>query len=105
FRHITAYLNPYPKMSLREAINQSKKLVLKMKQDWQPKEFAAKFEQVFQKEFIQSSIHVKGDFVQLQIKKNDLPDLFFKRLKKYKRKIKQFSFKNLSQLIRKDEII
>jgi hypothetical protein len=46
FRHIAAYLPAYPKWSLKESIEKSVPLVLKMQQDWQPGQFAKLFEQL-----------------------------------------------------------
>ena len=48
FRHIHKYIKPYPYLSLREAIGSSKAGVLKMKEDWHPRKFAEKFEQVLE---------------------------------------------------------
>ena len=46
FRHIHPYITPYPAQSLRDAIRTSPDKVKKMQDDWSPKKFAARFEQV-----------------------------------------------------------
>jgi hypothetical protein len=44
FRHIHKYITPYPERSLRESIAISQKEVLKMQEDWHPKNFISLFE-------------------------------------------------------------
>ncbi len=46
FRHIHPYITPYPAQNLRDAIRTSPGQVKKMQEDWSPKKFAARFEQV-----------------------------------------------------------
>jgi glycosyltransferase involved in cell wall biosynthesis len=46
FRHITRYLPPYPRQSLRHAIAHSIPAVQTMQKAWSPEAFRAKFEQV-----------------------------------------------------------
>jgi hypothetical protein len=46
FRHIHAYLKPYPFQSLKESITLSQSHVLRMQKDWAPQNFAIKFEGV-----------------------------------------------------------
>lgn len=46
FRHITAYIKPYPRRSLKESIAESGTEVLQMQKDWAPANFAKKFEMV-----------------------------------------------------------
>ncbi len=46
FRHIHKYIKPYPFRTLKESIEKSIPEVLKMKEDWSPKKFATKFENV-----------------------------------------------------------
>ena len=46
FRHITAYLPPYPNYSLRESIEKSVPIVKQMIEDWQPLRFVQKFEEI-----------------------------------------------------------
>ncbi|OQW92753.1 MAG: hypothetical protein BWK78_00705 [Thiotrichaceae bacterium IS1] len=48
FRHLHAYLKPYPFQSLRESIASSQPQVLRMQKDWNPKNFAIKFESVLE---------------------------------------------------------
>ena len=46
FRHIHQYVIPYPKRSLKASIEQSIPEVLRMQENWNPVNFAMKFEQV-----------------------------------------------------------
>ena len=46
FRHILAYLQPYPTWSLREALQNSLEGVRNMQKDWHPSQFAACFEKM-----------------------------------------------------------
>jgi hypothetical protein len=46
FRHITAYIKPYPLRSLKESIAVSQTEVRKIQKDWAPVNFANRFEQV-----------------------------------------------------------
>lgn len=48
FRHIHAYIEPYPFRSLTESIERSSGEVLKMRQDWSPQESAGKFEKILE---------------------------------------------------------
>ena len=48
FRHIHRYIQPYPFQGLRESIATSQPQVLRMQQDWHPKNFARKFEEVLE---------------------------------------------------------
>jgi hypothetical protein len=49
FRHIHQYITPYPKRSLKESIEVSGNEVLHMQEDWQPRNFTSRFEQMLQK--------------------------------------------------------
>ena len=46
FRHIHAYIKPYPFQSIKSAIANSQKGVAKMQHDWHPSKFRKTFEQV-----------------------------------------------------------
>jgi hypothetical protein len=46
FRHITAYIKPYPYRSLKESIATSQIEVMQIQQEWAPKIFAKRFEQL-----------------------------------------------------------
>jgi hypothetical protein len=46
FRHITKYLQPYPKLSLRGAIDSSIPVVKRMKEEWSAKSFQSLFEKM-----------------------------------------------------------
>lgn len=46
FRHIHTYITPYPIRSLKQSILYSQLELEKIRQDWQPKNFALRFEQV-----------------------------------------------------------
>jgi hypothetical protein len=48
FRHILKYIEPYPKRCLKESIAVSQMEVQKMQQDWTPKNFVRRFEQVLE---------------------------------------------------------
>jgi hypothetical protein len=46
FRHLHAYIRPYPEWDLRETIKSSTDGVARMKEDWSPKNFMKRFEEV-----------------------------------------------------------
>jgi hypothetical protein len=46
FRHVIKYLQPYPKFSLKQSIEQSLDKVQQMAKDWTPENFALQFENV-----------------------------------------------------------
>lgn len=50
FRHIHQYMVPYPKRSLKESIRVSEEEVFQMQIDWQPEEFARRFEELLEAE-------------------------------------------------------
>ncbi len=45
FRHIHSYLGSYPNQTILDAINNSKEGVLKMYEDWHPRNFGVRFEE------------------------------------------------------------
>lgn len=48
FRHLHQYLKPYPQCSLRESIEMSEDVVEKIANDWHPKKFALKFDEMLE---------------------------------------------------------
>jgi hypothetical protein len=46
FRHVTSYLQPYPKLSLKGSIESSTPFVKKMKENWSAKSFQFLFEKM-----------------------------------------------------------
>ena len=46
FRHIHKYIDCYPNIGLKEAIEKTKTGVLQMKQDWSSENFLEKFEKI-----------------------------------------------------------
>ena len=106
FRHITSYLPPYPKMSLKNAIENSLSLVEKMEQDWMPEKFALKFENILLEKFKHKVAVEKSEgLFLLSIKKHDIKSNIERKIKKYKRKFNKISFKTIFNLNKKDEII
>lgn len=79
FRHILAYIEPYPKRSLKESIAVSQGEVQKMQQDWTPENFAKRFELVLEDFGLFSGLnpeHVEKGMVELP----KVPDyIFYKR--------------------------
>ncbi len=106
FRHITAYLQPYPEMSLKESIERSIPIVKKMKTDWMPEKFTRKFEEALFKNIVSSvdEGRSRDNFV-LPIKEKKFADRIERKIKKYKRKIKKLNLKTLFKGTNKNEII
>jgi hypothetical protein len=95
FRHITAYLKPYPQMSLKESIEKSAVFVKKMQQDWKPEKFANQFEILLTENANQINKKIFENIKEytLPLKGNDsLTDILKKRVKKYYRKLKKLNF-------------
>jgi hypothetical protein len=106
FRHITAYLPPYPKFSLKDSIEKSLPIIEKMEEDWMPEIFTTKFEKIiFDKLSLQNNHKESDKEITLSIKKNSLKNKIELRVKKYKRKLKKMSFKSIFHSIKKNEII
>lgn len=86
FRHILAYLQPYPKLSLKAAIAESPRLVKQMQKDWSPEVFSIKFEQMLSVLFAkyQAKKVTTGQFV-LPLVKKGFATTLKKRYRKYKR--------------------
>lgn len=89
FRHITAYLPPYPKFSLKDSIERSVEFVRQMKTDWTQEKFAQRFEEVIALNHIVPQNKKAGRLYTLPILKETAYDVVKKRIKKYKRKIKK----------------
>jgi hypothetical protein len=105
FRHITAYLPPYPSMSLKESIARSLPFVKKMEEDWKPEKFTSTFEEVLFKAIRDTTgASGNGTFV-LPLKKKNLADTIEKKIKKYKRKIKRLSVSGMFHRKKANEII
>lgn len=54
FRHITTYLQPYPKQSLKDSILKSAPIVKRMKEDWSTASFRHLFENLLKKIIIET---------------------------------------------------
>lgn len=78
FRHVHPYIRPYPFQSIKSAIANSQKGVLKMQHDWHPSNFLKTFEQVLveNKHLISTSAMSKKGFT-LRVKgKSKVADVF-----------------------------
>lgn len=60
FRHITRYIQPYPVISLKEAIAQTKEIVKKIKQDWSAESFVLLFDEMLKKLDVRPVSHLNG---------------------------------------------
>lgn len=93
FRHITRYLPPYPRISLKESISKSSPIVKKIREDWSQDNFARIFEGVIEenrKEIERRSPGSSGLIYELALKQNSLQNFIEHRSKKYKRKVKNY---------------
>ncbi|HMO63190.1 MAG TPA: hypothetical protein PKC39_13440 [Ferruginibacter sp.] len=105
FRHITAYLPPYPRFSLKESIEKSVPLVKKMKDNWQPQRFKEKFETILSEHetlIVKKKNISNGNFI-LPLKKYSIKNIIQQRIKKYSRKLKNLDIKKIFR--KKDELI
>ena len=86
FRHILAYLQPYPKVSLRQSIADSTLSVKQMQKDWSPEVFSIKFEEMLATLIKKQPLKSKGtgEWV-LPLLKKGLAEVIKKRYRKYKR--------------------
>lgn len=105
FRHITAYLPPYPAMGLKEAISQSVPMVIKMEQDWMPAKFTAKFEEVLFNSLPSHTKKPAAPTYTLPLKTKNIRDSIEKKVKKYKRKFRRLNIQSLFRIKKADEII
>jgi hypothetical protein len=97
FRHILAYLDPYPVMSLKEAIESSRPRVKKMQEDWSPRVFCSTFEDMLSKLAVRHPQKGKdtGDFV-LPLLKKGFSEAWKRKYRKYKR---YFRLKKLKRVL------
>ncbi len=92
FRHITAYLPPYPKYSLKESIQKSPAIVNTIKADWSPQHFAEKFDRLLESiNFVNEN--VENNLITLSLKKTSINEKLKSRIRKYKRKLRLKEFK------------
>ena len=63
FRHITTYLPPYPAFSLRDSLEKSPEIILKIHEDWCPQKFAERFEKVLEENRIEERKKKSGTLV------------------------------------------
>lgn len=85
FRHITTYLPPYPKFSLRDSLEKSPAIVSRINDDWSPERFADRFEKVLADNNIVEKKRKKGKF--------NLPTFMPKPKSKLRRYIKKYKIK------------
>jgi len=105
FRHITAYLPPYPAFSLKDSIERSIPMVKKMKSDWAPEAFTERFEKVLFENFRELPAITGAADYELPLKTKNLRDTISRKYKKYRRKISGFKIDSLFGSKKKDEII
>lgn len=105
FRHITAYLPPYPEFSLKESIERSVPMVCKMQDDWAPVRFQEKFEKILlEKPPGSTAKKPAGDYT-LPVKTKNFRDSLTRKYKKYKRKLAKVSLSRLFIPKRSNEVI
>jgi len=106
FRHILAYLSPYPQWSLKRSIAESGELVKRMQADWSPENFARKFEEVLFKLSKTSDIRklskLSTEEFEIPLFRNTLRQKVLRRYRKYKRlltlrKLRHLFFSGLHQ--------
>ena len=89
FRHITAYLTPYPKWSLKASLNNSAAAVEQMKTDWSPENFTKRFDRLLtDNNIVPQSEKGEGHYL-LPLYTKPPNYALARRLKKYKGKIKK----------------
>jgi hypothetical protein len=109
FRHIHQYLPSYPKLSLKESIDQSVPWVKQMQHDWSPRVFCSIFENMLEKLYL-SNTPRKTDhgFFDIPILENNFLNRINKRFRKYKRYIKfqkwQYKFSKRKKLYNEELI-
>lgn len=104
FRHITAYIPPYPEFSLKDSIEKSLPMVKKMEMDWQPQQFKHKFEKFLFSQLPSNNSSSEGE-LELSIIKNGFADKVYKLNRKIKRIFKKIKAGNLQNKKQKDEVI
>jgi hypothetical protein len=86
FRHILAYLSPYPQLSLKESIRSSIPIVEKMQRDWSPASFQRKFEIMLEQLSNKyKKRHSTTNRFELPILKGTFLETIQKKYRKYKR--------------------
>lgn len=89
FRHITVYLPPYPAFSLKDSLEKSPEIILKIHEDWCPQKFAARFGKILDENGIEEGEQEPGVLVlPLFTAKEEKPPV--SKWKKYKIKIRRF---------------
>lgn len=83
FRHITAYLPPYPKFSLRDSIEKSVPLVQRMQDDWAPARFRQRFEQTLGKLRRANPSRQAGRYYTLPLRTKGFRDALDRKMDKY----------------------
>ncbi|MBK6384352.1 MAG: hypothetical protein IPF69_12985 [Chitinophagaceae bacterium] len=97
FRHILAYLKPYPEMSLRTAIAESSRFVKQMQYDWSPDSFMTKFEEILPDLINKRKPgNVSTDRFILPVVKKSITETIKKKYRKYKR---YFSISKINHVI------
>jgi len=92
FRHIHPYIKPYPFRNLKESIALSQSEVLQMQKEWEPSNFASKFEKILQ----DFNLFEKVEVSNTPVKTINLRRTFFKnRRKEIKSKLKELLGVNL----------
>lgn len=92
FRHITAYLPPYPRFGLKDSLQKSVPLVNKMNEEWSQEKFMKRFEFVLEENKVLKNNLRQESFYNLPLFDDKLKNTLKARFKKYKRKIKKFLF-------------
>jgi hypothetical protein len=90
FRHITAYLPPYPKFTLKDSLEKSIPIVNKIKEDWSQEKFMNRFEFLLDENKIIHNPKLRSGHYSLPLFEKNISGTFKARLKKYKRKLKNF---------------
>jgi hypothetical protein len=92
FRHITAYLPPYPIFTLKESIEKSTVLINKIKEEWSQDNFMKRFEILLYENDINEIEYNGTQTYTLPVFEVKIRNTIKARIKKYKRKIKKFLF-------------
>jgi hypothetical protein len=92
FRHITAYIPPYPIFTLKDSIEKSIVLIDKIKEEWSQDNFMKRFEFLLSENNINTTKHIETLTYSLPLYEVKIKNTIKARIKKYKRKIKKFLF-------------
>ena len=109
FRHILAYMPPYPEIGLKESIKKSITWVQQMKRDWSPSAFAFKFEEMlFSLLKKGSQKKMNKEFFEIPILKKNFIEKLKRKYRKYKRFINlekiKYAFKTRKKKIDEEPI-